>query len=227
MDLVPDPLANPVLAALTDRHRGFAQQKGRVLRYQPDVAPFAGLPAEPTAEDWADLAALAGKGGLAVFIGAPRPAPQGWRAGMTLPGIQMTGDALETAPDPDAVVLGPGDVPEMLDLVARTQPGPFLERTVALGTYLGIRREGALVAMAGERLRVPGRTEISAVCTDPAWQGHGFAARLIRAVGAGIRARGEQPFLHSTASNTGAIRLYARLGFAVSREVVFTGLTAE
>jgi GNAT superfamily N-acetyltransferase len=81
----------------------------------------------------------------------------------------------------------------MLDLVARTRPGPFLARTPHLGTYLGIRRGGALVAMAGERMRPPGWTEISAVCTDPAHRGQGLAARLVRAVALVVRERGDPP----------------------------------
>ena len=229
MDLVLDPLTtldNPVHTALTGPHRRFAQVRGRAVRYQPDVTPFAALPLDPTAADWADLAVLAGPGGTAVLAGPDRPAPPGWTATMSLPGVQMDGAGLETAPDPEAVRLGPADVAEMLDLVSRTRPGPFLARTVELGVYLGIRREGALVAMAGERMRVPGATEISAVCTDPAARGQGLAARLVRAVGAVVRERGERPFLHAAASNTGAIRLYERMGFTLSRELSFLGFTA-
>jgi predicted GNAT family acetyltransferase len=107
----------------------------------------------------------------------------------------------------------------MLELVARTEPGPFLPRTIELGSYLGIRRRGALVAMAGERLHPPGWTEISAVCTDVAFRGQGLAGRLVRAVAAGIRARDETPFLHSVATNTTAIRLYEALGFRLRRQV--------
>ncbi|MFR9801409.1 GNAT family N-acetyltransferase [Pseudonocardia sp. RS010] len=222
----PAPLANPVLAALTGPQRAFADVRGRAARYRPDVAPFAGLPLDPTAGDWADLAALSGPGGSAVLAGPRREAPAGWETGMDLPGVQMTGDALEVAPDPEAVRLGPADVPEMLELVARTKPGPFLTRTIELGTYLGIRRDGALVAMAGERMRLPGATEISAVCTAPTARGQGLAARLVRAVGAVIRERGERPFLHAAASNAGAVRLYEHLGFVVSRELQFVGYRA-
>ena len=116
----------------------------------------------------------------------------------------------------------PADVPEMLDLAGRTQPGPFLARTVEMGTYLGIRRGGTLVAMAGERLHPPGWTEISAVCTDESWRGLGLASRLVQAVAAGILARGEAPFLHALATNVTAIRLYEELGFRLRRDVVFT-----
>ena len=109
----------------------------------------------------------------------------------------------------------------MLDLTGRTKPGPFLPRTVELGGYLGIRRAGRLVAMAGERFRPPGYTEISAVCTDQEWRGHGFASRLTRAVAAAIVARGETPFLHAVATNVNAIRLYKSLGFSYRRDMLF------
>ena len=74
--------------------------------------------------------------------------------------------------------------------------------------------------MAGERLHPEGWTEISAVCTDEDWRGHGLAGRLIQAVGAGIRARGEIPFLHALATNP-AIGLYEKLGFRHRRGILF------
>lgn len=109
----------------------------------------------------------------------------------------------------------------MLDLVARTRPGPFLPRTIELGTYLGIRREGALVAMAGERLHPPGWSEISAVCTDESVRGQGLATRLLLAVSHEIRERGETPFLHAAADNIHAVRLYESLGFRLRRRTAF------
>src|ERR1700678_1071118 len=109
----------------------------------------------------------------------------------------------------------------MLDRTERTKPGLVLPGPSELGGYLGIRREGRLVAMAGERMRPPGFAEISAVCTDEAWRGHGFAARLTRAVAAGIAARGETPFLHAAGDNVNAIRLYKALGFSHRRDVAF------
>ena len=125
------------------------------------------------------------------------------------------------APDPEAVVLTVDDVPEMLALVGRTKPGPFLPRTIDMGTYLGIRRHGHLVAMAGERLHPPRWTEISAVCTDPAFRGEGLATRLVRAVAHGIRERGERPLMHAAAANERAIGLYLHLGFRLRRRTTF------
>ncbi|WP_375256651.1 GNAT family N-acetyltransferase [Streptomyces sp. MNP-20] len=221
LDDGPHPLDNPGLASLTGPHARFAERRGRVLRYPVDVSPWLGLPAEPDAADWADLAAFAGADGSVPLPGVGARVPTGWELTFDVPGVQLVGEGVAAAPDAEAVRLGPADVPEMLDLVARTRPGPFLPRTVELGTYLGLREGGALVAMAGERLRPPGFTEISAVCTDPAYRGRGLAARLVRAVAHGIRERGDTPFLHTSARNTGAIRLYEALGFELRRTLAF------
>jgi len=91
-----------------------------------------------------------------------------------------------------------------------------------LGTYLGIRRDGALVAMAGQRLRPAGWTEISAVCTDPAYRGQGLATRLIHAMAADIYGHGDTPFLHTVTTNVTAIRLYESLGFTFRRAMRFS-----
>jgi ribosomal protein S18 acetylase RimI-like enzyme len=138
--------------------------------------------------------------------------------------VQLVDTALRAEPDPEAESLGSADLAEMLDLVRRTEPGPFEPRTVELGGYLGIRRDGRLVAMAGQRMRPTGWTEISAVCTDRAVRGQGLAGRLVRAVAAGVRDRGETPFLHAAADNIGAIRLYESIGFTLRGETAFTVL---
>ncbi|WP_406130499.1 GNAT family N-acetyltransferase [Streptomyces sp. NBC_00989] len=219
-------LDNPARAALTGPHAHFAERRGRILRYPVDVTPWLALPDEPDADDWADVAALSGPGTEIPLLGFRGRVPDGWEVTFDIDGVQMVDDGLAAAPDPEAIVLGPADVPEMLDLVERTKPGPFLPRTVELGTYLGIRRDGALVAMAGERLHPPGWTEISAVCTDPVARGEGLASRLILAVAHGIRGRGETPFLHTGAGNTTAIRLYESLGFRLRRTTAFLAARA-
>ncbi|MCQ9130469.1 GNAT family N-acetyltransferase [Streptomyces hilarionis] len=217
----PHVLDNPALAALTGPHAHFAERRGRILRYPVDVSPWLALPDEPDADDWADLAALAGPGAEVPLPGFRGEIPSGWEITFRAEGVQLVDDGLRTAPDPEAVRLGPADVPEILDLVARTRPGPFEARTIELGDYLGIRRDGALVALAGERLRPPGWTEISAVCTDPAFRGEGLATRLVLAVAHGIRERGDTPFLHTAAANVNAIRLYESLGFRLRRRTAF------
>lgn len=215
------PLDNPARSSLTGPHARFAERRGRILRYPADVTPWLALPDVPDARDWADVAALAGPGGSVALAAFQEPPPQDWEIAFRVEGVQLVDASVDAAPDPEAVPLGTRDVPEMLDLVARTRPGPFLPRTVELGTYLGIRRGGALVAMAGERLHPPGWTEISGVCTDESVRGQGLASRLVLAVAHGIRERGETPFLHASASNTGAVQLYESLGFRLRRRTEF------
>jgi predicted GNAT family acetyltransferase len=214
-------LDNPVRAALLGPQAGFAERHGQALRYPADVSPFGALPDEPDAAAWQDAAALAGPGGLVATAVPGISPPAGWEIAFDIPGVQMVDESVVAAPDPEAVALGPADVAEMLALVRATRPGPFAERTVELGGYLGIRRGGQLVAMAGERIRPPGWAEISAVCTAADYRGQGLGTRLVLAVAAGIRARGETPFLHIAASNTNAIRLYAALGFRHRRTATF------
>ena len=176
------PLDNPVLESLTGTHGRLALVQGRAARYPADISPFCALPGEPGAADWADAARLVAPGEMVLFPGVGATPPPDWEVLGLGEGVQLVADGLEARPDDEAVTLGPADVPDMLRLVERAKPGPFLPRTIELGAYLGIRRDGELVAMAGERLRPPGWAEISAVCTDPAWRGHGFASRLTRAV---------------------------------------------
>ncbi|MFF1837899.1 GNAT family N-acetyltransferase [Streptomyces sp. NPDC058231] len=215
------PLDNPVHASLTGPHAHFARARGRVLCYPAEVAPWFALPDVPEPGDWDDVAALAGPGGSVTLTALRDLPPADWEITFQAEGVQLVDENLAAAPDPEAVRLGPADVPEMLDLVDRTRPGPFLPRTVELGTYLGIRREGVLVAMAGERLRPTGYSEISAVCTDESARGQGLAGRLVLAVAHEIRERGATPFLHAAASNTNAIRLYESLGFRLRRMTSF------
>jgi len=220
----PAVLDNPAWHALRGTHQRFAIARGGALAYDPEVSPFVGLPDDADPGVWDELAALVGPGVEVALTGPLTTPPDGWQVAWAGDGVQMVAVAVDAQPEPEAVVLGAADVPDMLDLVARTQPGPFRPRTVELGTYLGIRREGRLVAMAGERVQPPGWTEISAVCTDPDHRGQGLAARLVRAVVHGVRERGDEAILHASATNTGAIRLYERLGFEVRRPVRFVAV---
>jgi predicted GNAT family acetyltransferase len=125
------------------------------------------------------------------------------------------------AVDVDLVDLTDADVPAMLALVELTRPGPFRARTVELGHYVGVKVEGELLAMGGERLQTPGYCEVSAVCTHPTARGRGLAAALTQRVAAGILERGQTPLLHVATTNVGARRVYERLGFSVRRDVPF------
>ncbi len=211
------PLDNPAWHSLTGPHARFGESTGLAARYDPEISPFAAMPDEhPGSDAWAALQKLVGPGGAGVlFRRAGVDAPPGWNVLFRLPGLQMVADAPFGEADDTLVTLGPADVPDMLELVARTRPGPFRARTIELGTYLGLRERGALVAMAGERIRCEGYTEVSAVCTDEAVRKRGLATKLVRAVGAAIEARGDAAMLHVASENATAIRLYASLGFTI------------
>ncbi len=208
--------------ALIGPHAYLAEINGLARRYPADISPFNAVADIEDPQAWRDLRELIGEEGTAIVIGESFSAPSGWEITNIFPGVQMTGEAVVGQPDSELVPLTLTDSTEMLALVARTEPGPFVSRTVELGGYLGIRIEGELVAMAGRRINPPGWVEISAVCTDAAHRGKGFAARLVRAVAAGIQENGDTPFLHASAKNVDAIRLYEKLGFKIRTKPNFT-----
>ena len=217
-------LDNPVWHALTGPQATVAEGAANARRYVPVVAPFAALPDVPPPSAWDDLAAVTG-GDVAVLFRDDLTAPPGWRELARIPAVQMVAASIEHAPADHAVEvveLGAGDVPQMLALVEETHPGPFEARTIELGTYLGVRDGGALVAMAGERMHPPGHTEVSAVCTASTHQRRGLAAALVSSLATRIITRGETPFLHVVVENVGAIRLYEALGFTVRRHTTVT-----
>ncbi len=211
----PHILDRAVWASLSGPHAIFAEINGMARRYPLDVSPFGAIADPYNPQDWRDLAGLIGPGGHIVFTGRDLHIDQDWKVIDGGYGLQMTGEAVQGEIDAEAIPLGVEDVPEMLDLVVRAQPGPFLPRTVELGGYLGFRVDGKLVAMAGCRLHPKGWREISAVCTDASQRGKGLAGRLVKAVAAIIRAEGDIPFLHVSETNENAIRLYEALGFRV------------
>jgi ribosomal protein S18 acetylase RimI-like enzyme len=218
---------NPAYASLCGAHAQLAQVRGRARRYPDDVAPFLALPSPPSARDWQDAAGLVAPGTFVAVRHGDAELPDGWRAVQAFDLVQMIEEGVTGADCPEAIPLGAADVPEMLELVAQTEPGPFLRRTIELGDYLGIRRNGALVAMAGERFHLDGWTEISAVCTAPDHRGQGLASRLMGALIASIQRRPERAFLHTLSTNTGAIRLYEQLGFRVRQTATLTVVTRE
>ena len=218
-------LDNPVYAALSGAHARFAQTRGRALRYPADVAPFFALPSKPSREDWRGAIEVVPPGTYAAIVHTGADVPEPWKRLQEFDVVQMIGEHVKGIDAPEAIALHAADVPEMLELVRQTDPGPFLERTVELGDYVGIRLDGQLVAMAGERLRFDGWTEISAVCTAPTHRGHGMASRLVGALIAGIQNRSERAFLHVLTSNTNAIRLYEELGFRERRQFTISVLS--
>lgn len=223
---VDHPLDTVPWRSLTTRLAHVAERHGAAARFHHDVGIFCALERWDSGA-WDDLATLVGPGGIAVFLQCEvPPVPAGWVELDRGPGIQMVLDGPPApAPWDPAAHVRPldADVDAAVALVALTEPGPFRRGTLGLGAYLGAfdRSTGdeRLVAMAGERMRLPGWTEVSAVCTHPDWRGRGLAAALTAAVAQGIQARGEQALLHVAADNVGAARVYERLGFVVRRGI--------
>jgi ribosomal protein S18 acetylase RimI-like enzyme len=220
-----DPLDRPIWAALSTTQQARSLGGARARRFHPEIGPLAAA-IDDTAEALADLGRLVGDfGGVGLLQAGPAPLPPACRELDRAAAVQMIAGAdLPPFADDGAVRLGPADVADMLDLAALTAPGPFAARTATLGTFLGIRIDGRLAAMAGERMRFPGHTELSGVCTHPDFRGRGLAARLCRRLTAEIRARGDRPFLHAFAANRPAIALYEALGWTIRRDMTFVRL---
>ena len=219
-----NPLDNPAWHALTGPHAHLALGKGAARHYPRDVAPYSAI-AEPTQAAHADLAADLPPGAEArLFRPREECAPAGWETLSARPIMQMIADRsglpAALAGEADIVPLGPGEAPEMLELVRLTRPGPFASRTPLLGRYVGLRdaATGRLTAMAGERFCMPGHVELSAIAVLPEARGRGHGATLTAALARAAFGRGDVPFLHVYEDNPAAA-LYARLGFRERRKL--------
>lgn len=208
------PLDNVIWQALTTRQAQFAEGTGPVRRFQREVTSLTAFE-KPDDAGYSALADLVGPHGTAaLFLPAPYEARDGWSVVGGAPLLEMVCEnGHSSEPALEIVELGPQDSAEMVALAALTKPGPFGARTHELGTYLGIRQGGKLISMAGERLQVPGYTEVSAVCTHPDHLGQGYAGILMTELMKRIRSRGETPFLHVREDNVRAVGLYEKLGF--------------
>lgn len=221
-------LDRPVWASLTTYHQALSEGDACARRFLRDVNLFASA-RDDGEEAQNAFSKLVGPGEHVYLLQVPAiSVPPGLRATRTATGVQMVAARpLAVEPDEEIEILTDSDAPEMLALATLTQPGPFLARTHHMGRFLGIRHKGRLAAMAGERMRFPGFTEVSGVCTHPDFRGKGLARRLSAAVTTAIQERGEIAFLHAWSTNTPAIALYQSLGFDLRSEVNVAVLEAE
>jgi predicted GNAT family acetyltransferase len=211
-------LDRPVWASLTHQPH-WSVGDGLARRFKPDINRFAATPDESD-ESLCALASLVAPGDDVVYLAqVPRIAiPPGLQCVKEAQGVQMVATRrLEV--DADAQLLDDADADDMLQLATLTEPGPFLARTHTMGRFVGVRIDGRLAAMAGERMRFPGHVEVSGVCTHPDFRGRGLARRLSAAVTAEIQRRGDLPFLHAWATNAAAIALYESLGYVLRTTV--------
>ncbi|MBF9151460.1 GNAT family N-acetyltransferase [Novosphingobium sp. 1Y9A] len=218
-------LDRPVWHSLGGPQQALDLGGGHVRRLDPAYGPFAAAVAGAEA----DLSQHLHGGEIWLVEPEAVPAPKGLQVLRTAPLLQMIADGpIAPFEDAEIVPLGEADAAEMAELAIATEPGPWASETWRYGQFYGIRIDGRLAAMAGERMRpAPHLAEVSGVCTWPEFRGRGLAARLIRKVMAGMAARGEVPYLHSYATNASAIRLYESLGFRARRAMVATLLGPE
>ena len=222
------PLDRPIWAALTTRQAPLARGGARALRFDPSCAMFAAAADDGDAAMTALAALVAAHGDTALVEANPVRLPPGLTVVSQAPCHQMIAEVPAPASTPafEVVPLTEADAPQMYDLAILTKPGPYFARTHRLGDFIGVKQDGRLLAMAGERMKPAGFTEVSGVCTHPDARGRGYAGALSRIVAARIGARGETPFLHVYATNTGAIALYEALGFRLRQELTMTVLSA-
>ena len=214
-------LDRPEWMSLSTSHSALSLGDDLARRYAREVNLFASA-RDDTMPALTALADLVQPGGRVFVLQVPQiTVPPALVAVKEAKGVQMLAarGAPALAGQEDIVQLTDADAPEMLVLAGLTEPGPFLRRTHTMGAFIGIRIGGRLAAMAGERFRFPGYTEVSGVCTHPDFRGRGLARRLSAAVAAAIEARGERPFLHAWRTNRAAIALYGSLGFEIRDEV--------
>jgi predicted GNAT family acetyltransferase len=214
-------LDRPIWSALSTRHLALSLGGPLARRYAKDVNLFASA-ADDSAPALAALADLVQPGERIFVLQVPDiVVPDGLAPLKAAKGVQMvaTRRIEPVGSEEDLLHLTDADAPEMLALATLTEPGPFLTRTHVMGSFLGIRIDGRLAAMAGERFRFPGHTEVSGVCTHPDFRHRGLARRLSAAVAARIESRADRPFLHAWQTNRPAISLYESLGFEIRAEV--------
>jgi ribosomal protein S18 acetylase RimI-like enzyme len=215
-------LDNPVWHALVGPHGAYAVGRGSARHYLRDMAPFSAI-LEPSHSAYADLAVDLPPGmEVRLFRPHKEPLPGGWQELDCFPMLQMCASVVPTPLSEVGTLLSEADSRAMADLVAIAKPGPFRPRTPLLGRYLGVRDGDRLLAMAGERMRLPGYIELSAICVHPEARGRGYAAGLTLQLMRMALDRGEVPFLHVRPDNAGAVALYRRLGFETRRELVVT-----
>jgi predicted GNAT family acetyltransferase len=213
-------LDRPIWSALTTRHAALAHGGALAKRYEPSVAAFAAS-ADDGEESLTALAGLVRPGeGVLVLGKGTVVTPSGLTTVSRTAVVQMI--ATQSVPpqsDADIAPLGWADAQHMLDLATLTRPGPFTLKALSFGDFWGIKKDGVLIAMAGERMKQPGLTELSGVSVHPDHRGEGLGRRMSVYVARKIIERGDQPYLHAYATNTTAIRLYESIGFGLRADM--------
>lgn len=222
-------LDNPVWEALSTKQQHFNQGTTSVKFFPEDVSPFIGLKNWDEADRQELLLQIPDNRSFSVMIAKEVQLPEETELIFSIPLYQMYCPQLKPVSERNLTVRGLNyaDVPQMLELTQLTKPGPFFNKTIQLGNYIGLFQNDKLISMAGERLKTNGYTEVSAICTHPEYLGNGYASYLTSKVAEGIFLDGSVPFLHVRTDNTAAIRVYEKLGFQIRADVYFAVFKKE
>ena len=136
-------------------------------------------------------------------------------------------DKIDYAIEDEIVLLEGKHLEAILGLVKIVYPEYFKRETASLGNYFGIFKNNQLVAITGERIRMDGFIEVSAVITHPDHTGKGYAKQLVAHAVNAIINKKNTPFLHVSEANFGAIKLYEKLGFRTRRKISLWNITKK
>jgi ribosomal protein S18 acetylase RimI-like enzyme len=217
-------LDNPVWYSLSETQQEFAIDYGSIRFYHPDFCPFGGFTAIDNITDHLDEYATLVEN---FFVVGEKPALSNTiKLKKELVCLQMVIENKTdfTAKD-DIKRLNGKFSNDLFDLVNLVQPGYFKRKTELLGDYYGIFKNDRLIAVTGERMKMNNYTEVSAVVTHPDHTGKGYAQQLVAYTVNKIFNENKTPCLHVAEINTGAIKLYEKLGFKTRRKISFWNVT--
>lgn len=217
-------LDNPAWYALKETHACFAIGDDRTKRYHPDIVAFSAYE-DGTKSLLAAFDSLIALNESFFIIGDLPTVDNNYIIESILPCVQMICTKSIDIPITEILLeLGKADDDAIVRLINEVQPGYYKPGTRLMGSYFGIRQNGQLVAVAGERMRMSGFTEVSAVVTHSGFTGRRYAQQLVSHVVNKNLAAGIIPFLHVSATNERAIKIYELLGFITRRIINFTKL---
>lgn len=219
---IPDEnkLDNPVWHSLSESHEKFALNYDEIKFYNPDYCPFGGFTSNGNILEATNQYALICNNFF--IVGENPKVSDSLRLTKELICLQMiVREKIQVTLENEIIKLTENHSNELIDLVNLVQPGYFKPKTFLLGDYFGIFKNGKLIAIAGERMKMNDFTEVSAILTHPEHTGKGYAKQLIAHVVNKILSEERIPFLHVVENNVGAIKLYEKLGFTTRRKMSF------
>jgi GNAT superfamily N-acetyltransferase len=213
-------LDNPVWCSLNETHQKFSINYNNLKCYHPDFCPFGGYESSREIRSQIDEYAKIIDN---FFIVGDRPE---FSKNLTLKNelvcLQMIIDSpIDLEIQEHIIQLTSENEAVLVKLVNLVQPGYFKNKTIQLGDYHGIVKNGDLVAVTGERMKMNDFTEVSAIITHPNHTRKGYARQLIAHTVNKILHQNKIPYLHVAEDNTIAISLYEKLGFDIRRKISF------